>query len=53
MRLRVVLVVGVLGLPPPALRAEEEPDLGTAQGERFDHRRHRVRLGGVGSDNTG
>ena len=31
------------GAPP--VRAEEEPDLGTAQGQRFDHRRYRVRLG--------
>ena len=31
------------GAPP--VRAEEEPDFGTAQGQRFDHRRYRVRLG--------
>jgi hypothetical protein len=46
MKLRVVLVAGVLSLPPPALRTSGIHLLGAAQGERFDHRRHRVRLGG-------
>jgi hypothetical protein len=45
MKLRVVLVAGVLRLPLPALRTSGIHLLGAAQGERFDHRRDRVRLG--------